>query len=79
MSPRDPSNPGSPGNPKLRAWFYGSVAVLAYAVAMAVTFHIFIISYEERTLRRRFGPAYLEYRRTVSRWLVRPPSHPRSG
>jgi protein-S-isoprenylcysteine O-methyltransferase Ste14 len=55
------------------------VAVLAYAVAMAVTFHIFIISYEERTLRRRFGPACLEYRRTVSRWLVRPPSHPRSG
>lgn len=57
-----------------QAWFYGSVAVLAYAVAMAVTFHIFIIGYEERTLRRRFGPAYLEYRRTVPRWLARPPT-----
>jgi protein-S-isoprenylcysteine O-methyltransferase Ste14 len=55
-----------------QAWLFGSVVVLAYAGAMAVTFHIFVLSYEERTLRRRFGSAYQDYRRTVPRWLVRP-------
>jgi protein-S-isoprenylcysteine O-methyltransferase Ste14 len=40
----------------------------------AIAFHLFVTGYEERTLRRRFGPAYLEYRRTVSRWLVRAPA-----
>jgi protein-S-isoprenylcysteine O-methyltransferase Ste14 len=41
---------------------------------MAVCFHLFVTGYEERTLRRRFGRAYLEYRRTVPRWLLHPPS-----
>jgi protein-S-isoprenylcysteine O-methyltransferase Ste14 len=40
---------------------------------MAVLCHLFVISYEERTLRRRFGNSYLEYRRTVPRWIPRPP------
>jgi protein-S-isoprenylcysteine O-methyltransferase Ste14 len=52
---------------------------LAYAMAMAMTFHIFVMGYEERTLRRRFGPAYQEYRRTVPRWLARPPAHPQAS
>jgi protein-S-isoprenylcysteine O-methyltransferase Ste14 len=55
------------------AWLLSSVALMVYAGAMAVTFHLFVICYEERTLRRRFGPAYAEYTRTVSRWLPRPP------
>ena len=62
-----------------QAWLFGSLAVLAYAVAMAVAFHIFVIGYEERTLRHRFGRAYQEYRRTVPRWLVRPPTRPRAS
>ena len=62
-----------------QAWLFGSVAVLAYAVAMAVTFHIFVTGYEERTLRRRFGPAYLEYRRSVPRWPGRPPTRGPAG
>jgi protein-S-isoprenylcysteine O-methyltransferase Ste14 len=61
-----------------QAWVFGSLAVLAYAMAMAVTFHIFVISHEERTLRHRFGPADREYRRTVPRWLVRPPAPARA-
>jgi len=43
------------------------------SAAMAVFFHLFVTGYEERTLRRRFGRTYLEYRRTVSRWIPRPP------
>ncbi|HEY6498213.1 MAG TPA: isoprenylcysteine carboxylmethyltransferase family protein [Streptosporangiaceae bacterium] len=62
-----------------QAWLFGSLAVLAYAMAMAMTFHIFVMGYEERTLRRRFGPAYQEYRRTVPRWLARPPAHPQAS
>lgn len=55
------------------AWLFLSLPVLAYAGAMAVLCHLFVISYEERTLRRRFGDSYLEYRRTVPRWIPRPP------
>jgi protein-S-isoprenylcysteine O-methyltransferase Ste14 len=62
-----------------QAWLFGSLAVLAYAIAMAMTFHSFVMGYEERTLRRRFGPAYQEYRRTVPRWLARPPAHPQAS
>jgi len=41
---------------------------------LASRFHLFVIGYEERALRRRFGPAYLEYRHTVPRWVLRPPA-----
>jgi protein-S-isoprenylcysteine O-methyltransferase Ste14 len=40
---------------------------------------LFVTGYEERTLARRFGPAYLEYRRAVPRWLPRKPAYPAGG
>jgi protein-S-isoprenylcysteine O-methyltransferase Ste14 len=52
-----------------------SLPLLAYAGAMAVFCHLFVTGYEERTLRRRFGDSYLEYRQTVPRWIPRPPRH----
>lgn len=55
------------------AWLFMSWPLVAYAGAMAVFCHLFVIGYEERALRRRFGASYLEYRRTVPRWLPRPP------
>jgi protein-S-isoprenylcysteine O-methyltransferase Ste14 len=54
------------------AWLFMSLPVLAYAGAMAVFFHLFVTSYEERRLGRRFGDSYLEYRRRVPRWIPRP-------
>jgi protein-S-isoprenylcysteine O-methyltransferase Ste14 len=57
------------------AWLFLSLALLAYAGAMAVLFHLFVVGYEEPTLRRRFGSAYLEYQRTVPRWVPRRPRH----
>ncbi len=54
------------------AWLFRSVPLLVYAAAMAVVFHLFVVGYEEPTLRRRFGDAYLEYRHRVPRWLPRP-------
>jgi protein-S-isoprenylcysteine O-methyltransferase Ste14 len=55
------------------AWLFMSVALLVYAGAMAVCCHLFVTGYEERTLARRFGRSYLDYRHTVPRWLPRPP------
>lgn len=54
------------------AWLFLSLPLLAYAGAMALFFHLFVIGYEERALHRRFGDAYVEYRRTVPRWIPRP-------
>ena len=58
------------------AWLFTSPRLLAYAGVMAACFHLFVTGYEERTLARRFGPAYLEYRRAVPRWIPRKPRPP---
>jgi protein-S-isoprenylcysteine O-methyltransferase Ste14 len=61
------------------AWLFASPRLLAYAAVMAACFHLFVTGYEERTLARRFGPAYLEYRRAVPRWIPRKPAYPAGG
>jgi protein-S-isoprenylcysteine O-methyltransferase Ste14 len=58
------------------AWLFTSPRLLVYAGVMAACFHLFVTGYEERTLTRRFGPAYLEYRRAVPRWIPRMPRPP---
>jgi protein-S-isoprenylcysteine O-methyltransferase Ste14 len=55
------------------AWLFLSPPLLAYAGAMAICFHLFVVGYEEPTLRRRFGGEYRRYQRTVPRWIPRPP------
>jgi protein-S-isoprenylcysteine O-methyltransferase Ste14 len=55
------------------AWLFMSLPLLEYAGGMAVFFHLFVTGYEEPALGRRFGPAYAGYRRTVPRWIPRPP------
>jgi protein-S-isoprenylcysteine O-methyltransferase Ste14 len=46
--------------------------VLAYSVAaVAVGVHLFILLYEEPTLRKKFGADYEEYCRNVRRWWPR--------
>lgn len=55
------------------AWLFLSPSLLLYGMGMAIFFHLFVIGYEEPTLRRRFGEAYAEYVRTVPRWIPRPP------
>src|SRR4029077_14614211 len=58
------------------AWLFTSPRLLAYAGVMAACCHLFVTGYEERTLARRFRPAYLEYRRAVPRWIPRKPQSP---
>jgi protein-S-isoprenylcysteine O-methyltransferase Ste14 len=56
-----------------QAWLFGSAALLVYAGAAAAGFHLLVIGYEEPRLRGQFGERYEAYRRTVSRWIPRPP------
>jgi protein-S-isoprenylcysteine O-methyltransferase Ste14 len=45
--------------------------VIAAVAAAALAVHLFVLFYEEPTLRRKFGPDYEEYCRNVRRWWPR--------
>lgn len=45
------------------AWLFMSPPLLVYAVPAAIGVHLFVVLYEEPTLRRRFGAEYELYRR----------------
>jgi len=48
--------------------FYNSAPLLAYAAAFLVVCHLFVLAYEEPTLRRTFGADYEAYCQRVQRW-----------
>lgn len=48
-----------------------SAVLLWYALAISVGVNLFILLYEEPTLRRKFGGDYREYSRNVRRWVPR--------
>jgi protein-S-isoprenylcysteine O-methyltransferase Ste14 len=48
-----------------------SFHLVEYAALMLLIAHIFVVLYEEPTLRRQFGESYEEYRRNVPRWIPR--------
>jgi len=50
-----------------------SRALVVYWVVWFVWVNVFVIAYEEPSLRRRFGASYEEYTRRVGRWI---PSRP---
>ena len=50
------------------ALFYESWALLAYCAAFVVVTHLFVITYEEPTLRTTFGAPYESYCEQVQRW-----------
>jgi protein-S-isoprenylcysteine O-methyltransferase Ste14 len=56
-----------------QALVLGRTSLLVYAAAVAVGFHLFVVLYEEPTLRRSFGPEFETYSRTVPRWIPRLP------
>ena len=51
--------------------FYGSPAVFVGLVLLWVIFTFRVIPYEERQLEGLFGDEYLEYKRSVPRWIGR--------
>jgi len=46
-------------------------AAIAAVVAVALGVHLFVVFYEEPTLRRKFGADYEDYCRNVDRWWPR--------
>ena len=55
------------------AMLYSSFFVLLYSLFLVAAAHIFVVFYEEPTLRRKFGESYEQYLRSVPRWLPRMP------
>jgi protein-S-isoprenylcysteine O-methyltransferase Ste14 len=53
------------------ALFYQSWALFLYCAAFLLITHLFVVGYEEPTLRASFGPAYTDYCQRVSRWIPR--------
>jgi len=53
------------------ALFYQSWPLLAYAGFFFLATHLFVVAYEEPTLRRTFGQDYEAYCGQVSRWWPR--------
>lgn len=51
-------------------WF-GRLVLISYIFFAFLAFHLFVLLYEEPTLRAKFGRAYDEYCRNVPRWLPR--------
>jgi protein-S-isoprenylcysteine O-methyltransferase Ste14 len=49
----------------------GSRALAIYWLTWFVVVNVFVIGYEEPTLRVQFGESYKEYLRTVGRWIPR--------
>lgn len=58
------------------ALFYQSTSLLGYSLLFLLVAHLFVVWYEEPTLRRAFGEEYEAYRRRVRRWW---PRHSRGG
>lgn len=53
------------------ALLFGSVRLVAWEGTVALAFQLFVVTYEEPTLRRRFGADFETYCRHVHRWLPR--------
>jgi protein-S-isoprenylcysteine O-methyltransferase Ste14 len=54
-----------------QALLFGSMPLLVYAAAVWAAFHLFVLFYEEPTLRRQFPDDYERFLDAVPRWLPR--------
>jgi protein-S-isoprenylcysteine O-methyltransferase Ste14 len=50
---------------------HANPAVIAVVLAVALGIHLFVVFYEEPTLRGKFGPDYEAYCQNVNRWWPR--------
>jgi protein-S-isoprenylcysteine O-methyltransferase Ste14 len=52
-----------------QAWMFHSLALAVYVAFMLLAAHLFVLFYEEPTLRKRYGEEYERYRASVPRWI----------
>jgi len=50
---------------------FGSTSLLLYTAVFFLLANLFVVVYEEPSLRARFGESYEQYRRSVGRWIPR--------
>jgi len=50
---------------------YGNMRVLGYGALVWLAFHLFVLAYEEPTLRARYGAEYERFCSSVPRWFPR--------
>ena len=50
------------------ALFFTSLSLFAFVCGFLLVTHLFVVLYEEPTLRRLFGPEYTDYCAHVNRW-----------
>jgi protein-S-isoprenylcysteine O-methyltransferase Ste14 len=46
-----------------------SISILLFSFAWLLLAHLFVLVVEERGLEERFGHSYLEYKKSVNRWM----------
>jgi protein-S-isoprenylcysteine O-methyltransferase Ste14 len=55
-----------------QALLLADVRLLAYAALLGLVFHLFVLAYEEPTLREAHGAEYERFCANVPRWIPRP-------
>jgi len=54
-----------------QALLFSNTQLLIYGAAVWLAFHVWVLVYEEPTVRGRFGPQFEAYRAAVPRWIPR--------
>src|SRR4051795_2381110 len=54
-----------------QAILFGDLRLMTYGALMWLTFHAFVLTYEEPVLAQEFGAQYEDFRANVPRWIPR--------
>jgi protein-S-isoprenylcysteine O-methyltransferase Ste14 len=49
--------------------YHFSLSILILSFLLFGLFHLFVVFVEEPTLEKLFGNSYIEYRKTITRWI----------
>jgi protein-S-isoprenylcysteine O-methyltransferase Ste14 len=52
-----------------QAWLFHSLSTAIYLACILTIIHLFVLFYEEPTLKKQFGEEYDRYRASVPRWI----------
>ncbi|HEX7735760.1 MAG TPA: hypothetical protein VF458_12900 [Ktedonobacteraceae bacterium] len=55
------------------AILFHALTLVGYALLVAIIVHLFVVFFEEPSLRGQFGESYESYVQAVPRWLPRAP------